>query len=267
MSEEIRYLNADDGVKIAYREFLPEGTEKLPCLLFVHGSTCHGGAYGSVGPDLAKEGIGAYLMDLRGHGLSGGPRGDVPVPIMLLKDIERLLDVIRSARCAKVFLGGHSSGGGIVTKYYTEHKKDVDGLVLLAPFFHRKAPQNSAGRSGSVSMSRAKLFLAMVNPSVRFMHFDIADDEDELSVADYSLNWTRASQLSDYEAGIGAIGLPVVWIVGDKDSFFDIAKLREEFEKMPSADKEFILREGIEHEVVTEQSVAQIAEWIKRHSG
>jgi len=267
MGDEIKTITADDGIEIAYREHLPEGKDAFPCLLFVHGSTCHGGAYGTVGPDLAREGIGTYMMDLRGHGLSGGPRGDVPVPIMLMKDIERLLDTIRGPHCSKLFLGGHSAGGGIATKYYAEHKENIDGLVLLAPFFSRKAPQNNRDDSSdAVSMSKAKFLLAMLNPSIRFMHFHIADDEDELSVADYSLNWTRAAQLSDYRGGMQAVDLPLVWIVGDEDDFVDIDIAREEFEKIPSDDKEFILREGIGHEMVTEESVPQMATWISKHS-
>lgn len=266
MTQDIQRITAEDGVQIAYREFLPEGEGRHPCLLFVHGSTCHGGAYGNVGPDLAKAGVGAYLMDLRGHGLSGGPRGDVPTPGMLLKDIEALLGEIRGRRCSRLFLGGHSSGGGIAAKYYVEHRKDIAGLVLLAPYFHHKAPQNSQGRSDVVHVSKARLALALLNPSIRFLHYDIADDEDELSVADYSLNWTKAARFTDYGKGIRSIDLPVVWIVGENDDFFDIAKMREEFEKMPSKDKEFILRKGIGHVDVTEESVAEIAQWVKKRA-
>ncbi|NOZ23986.1 MAG: alpha/beta hydrolase [Planctomycetes bacterium] len=265
MADEIKTIEAEDGIEIAYREFLPEGAEEYPCLLFIHGSTCHGGAYGNVGPDLAEAGIGATLMDVRGHGLSGGPRGDVPVPVLLLKDIERLLGTIRGPHCAKLFLGGHSSGGGIAAKYYAEYQKNIDGLVLLAPHFHHKAPQNRRDDTGAVEVSKTKLALSLLNPSIRFLHYNIADEEDELSVADYSLNWTRATQLADYEAGLRAIDLPVVWIVGEEDDFFDVEIMRREFEKMPSQDKQFILREGIEHTMVTEESVPQMAEWIKGH--
>ncbi|MEW6356730.1 MAG: alpha/beta fold hydrolase [Planctomycetota bacterium] len=266
MPDHVKTIKAEDGIEIAYREFLPEGAERYPCLLFIHGSTCHGGAYGNVGLDLAREGIGTYLMDLRGHGLSGGPRGDVPVPIMLLKDVERILDTIRGPRCAKLFLGGHSAGGGVAVKYCAEYKKDIDGLVLLAPHFHHKAPQNRRDDTGAAEVSRAKLALALLNPSIRFLHYNIADEDDELSVADYSLNWTRATQLADYEAGLRAIDLPLVCIIGDQDELFDIDVMRREFEKIASADKQIIIREGVEHTMVTEQSVPQIAEWIKAHS-
>ena len=266
MADDVKRIQAQDGIDIAYREFLPTGLDTYPCLLFIHGSTCHGGAYGDVGPRLAAEGIGVYMMDLRGHGLSGGPRGDVPVPIILLKDVERLLDTIRGPRCTRLFLAGHSAGGGIAAKYYVEHKQDIDGLVLLAPYFHPKAPQNRRDSTDAAHVSKAKLALAMLNPSVRVLHFNIADDEDELSVADYSLNWMRAIPLSDYDAGLRAIDLPVVWIVGNEDDFFDVGVMRQEFEKMSSEDKQFILREGIEHTMVTEESVPQIVEWIKAHA-
>ncbi len=68
-------------------------------------------------------------LDLRGHGLSDGPREGYSMP-QLRSDLERSLDILDVR--GKFVLVGHSFGGAIVTDYAKTHPERVERLVLMA---------------------------------------------------------------------------------------------------------------------------------------
>lgn len=151
-------VKAEDGVALAVRVYEPteaddgKGSETT-ALVFYHGGGAHGGAgYQSLARGLAKEfGVTVYLPDLRGHGSSGGPRGDAPSRERVWEDVDAVLAAaVSRSRHDRVFLGGHSSGGGLVVNHATLHERrrrdgdaagEEDGLppvvvagyVLVAP--------------------------------------------------------------------------------------------------------------------------------------
>merc|ERR1739848_309117 len=111
-------------------------------LLFYHGGGAHsGGGYQHLARGLANNfGMSVYLPDIRGHGASGGPRGDAPSKNQVWKDIDVALEFVSKRELQKfpgstrrLFLGGHSSGGGLVVNYATKHSDnstvDVEGYV------------------------------------------------------------------------------------------------------------------------------------------
>jgi len=138
---------ASDGVELAITIYEPPtASATSTALLFYHGGGAHSGAgYQLLARGLAENfGISVYLPDLRGHGASDGPRGDAPSKEQIWNDIDHTI-VYVSAReqqkqpesTHKLFLGGHSSGGGLVVNYATEHSDkgmfDIEGYILISP--------------------------------------------------------------------------------------------------------------------------------------
>jgi len=76
-----------------------------------------------------------YTPDIRGHGASGGPRGDAPSPKQIWEDISTCIRHIRADYPhLPLFLGGHSSGAGVALNYASQADHEpVSGYVFLSP--------------------------------------------------------------------------------------------------------------------------------------
>jgi pimeloyl-ACP methyl ester carboxylesterase len=149
---------ATDGVELAvtiYKASSTHPTEKAPVsLLFYHGGGAHSGAgYQRLARNISEQfGITVYLPDLRGHGASGGPRGDAPSKEQVWKDIDTALEfVVAEQGSPRIFLGGHSSGGGLVVNYASCSESPppttIEGYVLVAPELGYKSGTARPGRT------------------------------------------------------------------------------------------------------------------------
>lgn len=129
------FLTANDGVTLAYRRYSPHNPRAI--LLFYHGGGAHSGAgYQFLGHGLQAEyDIAVYMPDIRGHGASGGPRGDTPTSQQVWDDITAFIKPIRAEYPElPLFLGGHSSGAALVLNYASQiDREPVDGYVFLSP--------------------------------------------------------------------------------------------------------------------------------------
>ena len=138
-------LAASDGVRLAYRRY--RAASPRAALLFYHGGGAHSGAgYQWLGSGLRSQSdVAVYMPDLRGHGASGGPRGDAPSPAQMWADVGRFIGLIRAELPqVPVFLGGHSSGAGLALNYAGRPDREpVSGYVFLSP---QLGPQARAGR-------------------------------------------------------------------------------------------------------------------------
>ena len=85
--------------------------------------------------------LAVFMPDLRGHGASGGPRGDAPHPRQVWADITTLIKHIRAEfPHLPLFLGGHSSGAGLILNYSGQPGHEpVEGYLFLSPEFGFRA--------------------------------------------------------------------------------------------------------------------------------
>jgi alpha-beta hydrolase superfamily lysophospholipase len=84
------------------------------------------------------EGLGAevdtiVLPDLRGHGNSGGGRGNLGGPRTVIADLHTFVEFGRSLGGETLYVGGESMGGLLALAYVSEHPEGVAGLALVAP--------------------------------------------------------------------------------------------------------------------------------------
>ncbi len=129
---ESGWQNAE-GIQFYVRGWEPERRLKAVVTL-VHGLGEHTGRYAHVGEALAGAGYALVGFDLRGHGRSTGPRGDVPDYERLLDDLADFLTQMR-ARYPKrpIFLYGHSLGGNLVLNFVLRRQPKVEGVIATAP--------------------------------------------------------------------------------------------------------------------------------------
>ena len=106
--------------------------EKKGTFIFYTGAMVEPQAYAKLADDLAKEGIEVYLIS-----------SQLNLPVL---DNGTMATIVKEEHLDKVFLGGHSLGGGVSTvegKNLNENQK-VAGLILLASY-----PDKSTDISGT----------------------------------------------------------------------------------------------------------------------
>lgn len=139
------------GVKLVGYHFPVENAKKV--VVLIHGIGEHDGRYNRVSEYFAKEGIAMVGMDLRGHGLSEGVRGDCSPRTEVLKDIDTLIETAKKMYPGvPCVLYGHSMGGGLVLDYRARGglADKVDGYLISAPWI--KLVRNVSG--GLLTMVR-----------------------------------------------------------------------------------------------------------------
>jgi alpha-beta hydrolase superfamily lysophospholipase len=126
---------AGDGTPLFFRRCCPSAPP-VGILCLVHGHGDHSGMYADAMTLLSKSGYAVCALDLRGHGRSGGPRGDSPTYQLLLDDVGLLLE--EGVRCFGTdlprFLFGHSQGGGLVLNYALRRRPALNGVIASSPW-------------------------------------------------------------------------------------------------------------------------------------
>jgi len=117
----------------------------------VHGFAEHGGRYGELARALAANGLEVHLLDLRGHGLSGGVRALVRDVAEPRGDVIALLERLRAAG-GPVLGFGHSFGGALTLRIAQLRPDLVDGVVASAPYL-RTALDDPAWMFGLVNVA------------------------------------------------------------------------------------------------------------------
>lgn len=151
-----------DGFALHVRDY-PNANPDAPLLILVHGSGWHGLQFDSVARELSADAH-VVVPDLRGHGPHPGRRGDIDYIGQFEDDLADLIAAKKSNE-QKVVLAGHSSGGGLVTRFAGgAHGALMDGAVLLAPFLKHNAPMTKPNSGGwAHTLLRRIIGLSMLN--------------------------------------------------------------------------------------------------------
>ncbi|WP_245905391.1 alpha/beta hydrolase [Photobacterium lipolyticum] len=140
----LEYIPATDGISLAFRSYLPLHAKAI--LIFYHGAGAHSGlTYNHLGDGLRDDfDIAVYMPDIRGHGGSGGERGDAPSEEQVWSDINAVVKhALVKYPNLPIFVGGHSGGAGLALNYSSWDKRAaIDGYVFLAPYFGFRSETN-----------------------------------------------------------------------------------------------------------------------------
>jgi alpha-beta hydrolase superfamily lysophospholipase len=234
----------------------------------VHGFGEHAGRYEHVAQALSGAGWSVWAIDLRGHGISEGPRADIERLEWVLAD----LDLLVTQAGGKPVLLGHSMGGGIAAVYAALHPGRLHALVLSGP-----ALQLASRPFAQVLAVRA---IARVRPSAGVARIEPAQlSHDEEVVAAFArdpLVWHgrvpartgfemyRAARFAMGHAG--ELSLPVLMLHGEADEIVPVRASRQFFAEVGSKDKELRVFEGFYHESFQEigkaEVIAGLVDWL-----
>jgi alpha-beta hydrolase superfamily lysophospholipase len=129
-----RELKAADGTTIFITDWRPEPNEATRGgIVVMHGLGEHCGRYQHVARFFNDLGLTVRVYDHRGHGRSGGSRGDVPNEDCLLQDAKMVFDDFAQQIGGTPFLLGHSMGGLVAARFAAESRSPLRGLILSSP--------------------------------------------------------------------------------------------------------------------------------------
>lgn len=145
----MRTLKTDDGVPLHWRQWSKPGLDPARgTVVIVHGLGEHIGRYEHVAARLNRWGWHVVGYDQRGHGASGGARGDLPHGLRLAQDLALVIDETRADTLlgqGPLVLLGHSMGGLVAAHFVAGGLlsssggelpawfRPVDALVLSSP--------------------------------------------------------------------------------------------------------------------------------------
>lgn len=135
------HISARDGLKLHLSYWSVTAPKGVVVLL--HGLSEHGQRYAETARRINEAGWITLAPDLRGNGLSEGPRGAIRQDDDFLHDLATVLDLIdRTCPGLPRVLMGHSMGGALAARFASAQAlpredvawaRSISGLVLSAP--------------------------------------------------------------------------------------------------------------------------------------
>jgi alpha-beta hydrolase superfamily lysophospholipase len=253
-------LTTSDGITLFIREWKPKGAPKETAILILHGITAYSGPYDMVAGPLASRGFTVYGLDLRGHGLSDGNRGDTPGRERYVKDLCETIAFVKERHSRMVILG-HSLGVLSSVMAMESCIDQFDGAILLSAA--RTARPGIYPPIGA--MQKLKIALSSIfspsRPVMEYRREGMVGLDDPLFTFRYTLRFMRTTILADFNFP-AEMPFPVLVGIGEEDELFAVEAARELFEEIPSETKDFLVAEAAKHAVFPDGSLNPIFEWV-----
>lgn len=123
------YLRVSDGTDLFYSPRIPDNPRQV--LACFHGMGAYGGHFRVISEYLMPEGVAVYLIDLRGHGLSEGGRGDLSDMARVIADLDEIAEFLKNRYPElPLYFLGESLGASMVLKYAAEKPDHLKGIIL-----------------------------------------------------------------------------------------------------------------------------------------
>ncbi len=261
---------ASKGASLFTQWWLPDG-ELRAVVAIVHGYAEHSGRYAQTAADLVARGYAVEAVDLRGHGRSSGGRVQVESYEDYLNDVDAFLERVRAVHGGKrLFLLGHSMGGGVVTSYIIDRKPALDGVILSGAAMLARREEPPAGgpppappRSGPLPAGTISRDPAVVAAYENDPLVYRGAPPDRSGVV-----WGDAYRR--VQEGMAGIAYPLLILHGTDDKLVPFRGSVQLNETACSADKTLKLYEGLYHEVLNEperdQVVSDVVAWLDARS-
>ncbi|MDY0277958.1 MAG: alpha/beta hydrolase [Acholeplasma sp.] len=239
----------------------------LATIIIVHGIAEHSGRYERLAKEFNKEGYDVITYDHLGHGKSDGKRGKIK---SFFDHVNVLHDIVLEEKKRtnnKIFLMGHSMGGGIVNIYAVTYQ-DVDGIISSSAA--TKTPKNA------VFMKVTGFwFLRWLGLSTKMFDKHLAKDpnvleknkNDELMLKKIYVSLIGEMFIKGVKylhKNIDAFQTPVLYLHGTDDKIVDASASKEMYRKLRNVDKEIKIYEGEFHEMLNDYNRETVLEDVKR---
>ncbi|HXY46464.1 MAG TPA: alpha/beta fold hydrolase [Thermoplasmata archaeon] len=272
-------LRASDGRTLFLRRW-DAGPGATVSVLIFHGITAYSGPYGPlIAESLARAGFNVFGMDLRGHGLSDGKRGDYPSVARWERDLCETVAFVK-ARAPRLVLLGHSLGVLSAIRAQQLRPADVNGLILLSAA--RKVRPGVLGSASGIQVLKALVAVGILRgtPLIGYRREGMIGLDDPLFNFRYSarfytvlygagaLRVARMFRSGDVDSPRlrfdGKLRIPLLVGVGDQDELFPSESVREFWQGIDCDAKEFLLIPNARHAVFPKDAWGPLIDWLRR---
>jgi alpha-beta hydrolase superfamily lysophospholipase len=270
------HIAAADGVPLWMRAVEPEGRVRADVIV-THGLGEHSGRYDHVMRALVGHGLRVCAWDLRGHGRSGGARGDAARYELLVEDLGRVVaNVAEGGR--PWFLLAHSMGAQVVLRFLEGENAPCSGAVILSPWL--RLAFDPPWWKLALARAALRIFPAFTQDTGNRWERLSRDAAHLGSLPDPELVHHRISARLYFgvrSAGEAAmvdadrLRTPLLLLHGDDDPVTSHRATCEFFEQVPSADKTLRILPGARHETHNdldrEVVIREVCDWIGARVG
>ncbi|MHA1928924.1 MAG: alpha/beta fold hydrolase [Candidatus Thorarchaeota archaeon] len=257
-------VETSDGLTLFLRSWSQPVSEASDvAVLILHGITAHSGPYAFLGKPLSENGFPTFGLDIRGHGLSDGQRGDYPSKERFAKDLCETISFLRETY-PKVVLLGHSMGVLSAITILNNCIEGIDGAILLSG---ARTIRPDAMPAIPISTKLKIVFNSIFfrsKPVIHYYREGMVGLDDPLFNFMYTLRFIKMNKTEDIELP-DKLGIPFFVGVGDYDELFSEISVRELFDEIPVDDKTFHVFEGAKHAEFPEESWVPLLDWLKKH--
>ncbi|HPF51724.1 MAG TPA: alpha/beta fold hydrolase [Draconibacterium sp.] len=260
-------MTTSDGETLFIRCWNPDsvaaGKEDVAVLLY-HGITAHSGAYEMAGVPVSEGGYTVFGLDYRGHGLSGGNRGDAPNKERWIADLAESVKYVKNLGYQRVVVMGHSLGMAAAICAAMKVPDELAGVILLSGAYESKTG-DSVDLLSAFQKARI-LSSAIFRPShqaVEYYRENMRGLDDPLNSYKYTFRFLTMLDVNQLHIP-ESLKAPVLVGVGDQDEMFDVEKVREFYDQVPGNNKEFLVWKGATHADISRDHWEQIVEWLDR---
>lgn len=268
-----------DGTKIFYRYSGELESKKV--FIIVHGLLEHSGRYIDIIEKISSWGLPVFVPDLRGHGNSEGPRGDVESFQHYLMDLKNFYDILFDFGYREFYLLGHSMGGLIVTRFiqeYQEFIKHTKSIILSSPFFGWKDVSSlRLSLIKILSFIMPTLYLTnVVNPDHLSHSKEVADRYRNDPLIHNRITIRLVVEIDKnmkiLREKLNELFPPVLFLASGKDYLVDTESAIDIFNKLNSPLKKYHIFPESYHEIFNEDDIRETAYrmikgWIEETKG
>ena len=263
-------LNAADGTQLFVADYAAVATGTG--IVLMHGLGEHCARYGHVARFFNDCGYAVRAYDHRGHGRSGGARGDAPDAETMVRDAKTVIDDFARQLSAPPLLLGHSMGGAFAACYATRALSPLGGLILSSPAL-------------SIRLAGAQKLLLRVLGAIapglgipngldsKYLSHrqDVVDayDSDPLVHPKISARLLRAmlTAIEFAQAHASALGVRTLLLVAGEDHLVDAGGSDAFFGKLPQGVGTMHRYAGYYHEIFNETGATRVFDDVRAWLG
>ena len=259
-------FTAFDGETLFLRRWDPDSIEsakKNIAVLIFHGFTAYSGPYDMAGAPFSKGGYTTFGLDYRGHGLSGGNRGDSKGKDRWISDLAEAINHVKGLGYSQVVVLGHSLGVAAAMCAANAVPNEIAGLVLLSGAYESRKGIN---KPISIFQQAKIISSAVFRPSYRAVEYfreGMTVSKDSLWNYRYTPRFAMMLDVKKLRLPTN-LNIPILVGVGDKDELFEVEKVKEFYDLIPSTKKEFFVMQNATHAKIPVESWEEIVVWLDK---
>jgi acylglycerol lipase len=259
-------ITTTDGETLFMRRWNPDtltAAKKDIAVLILHGFTAHSGYYEMAGKPLSAGGYTTFGLDYRGHGLSGGNRGDAPSLKRWVADFTESVMFLKGLGFSRVVILGHSLGVASAMCTANAIPDEVAGLVLLSGAYEgRKGLNVPPTLYDKIRLVATAIFRPSYQ-AAEYYRKGMIISNDPLTNYRYTVRFLTMLDVKKLRL-VNSLNIPVLVGAGDRDELFEVDKVREFFDLIPGDKKEFLVMKNTSHAKIPPESWQQVVSWLDK---